>query len=743
MSALLYYQVAVPSPLRRLFDYLPPADIATTLSPGMRVRVPFGGRSVVGILISHGATSLVPDAKLKPIIEVLDSAPLVPPALLQLYLWAADYYQGPPGEALAAALPALLRRGGALPQATETRWQLTIHGRGLSPTALRRAPRQRQILQLLQPPGEPGSPLPRLTTAALVAAGGTNTALRELCRKGLVETVDIAIAEANAGAIELLAEDHLTLHPDQSAALAAIDLHGYRSYLLQGETGSGKTEVYLQAIEKILRYGRQALVLVPEIGLTPQTLRRFDNRFRCPIAVIHSGLSDRERLQAWRAAANGTAGVIIGTRSAVFTPLRNPGILIVDEEHDPSFKQQEGFRYSARDIAVMRANREGVPIILGSATPSLESLRNCTLGRYRRLVLRGRPGSARQPSWQLVDIRKIGLRSGFSAALIEAMARELASGHQVLVFLNRRGFAPTLLCHDCGWVAACPGCDSRLTLHRANPSLLCHHCEYREPIPSHCPVCHSSALRYLGQGTERGEEVLAALFPAIPVIRVDRDSTRRKAAMTDVVERVDSGAPCILVGTQILAKGHHFPGVTLVAIVDADNGLFSPDFRAIERMGQLLIQVAGRAGRGSQPGTVVLQSHHCDHPLITLLTQRGYPAFAEQLLAERRLAALPPFTAMALIRGEAKAPDDVIALLRHARARCSQLQPPSPDLRYLGPVPAPLEKRNGRYRYQFSITAANRARLQRLLAVLGEELAKSPLARRVRWSIDVDPQDTQ
>ncbi|MGK2913669.1 MAG: primosomal protein N' [Porticoccaceae bacterium] len=743
MSAPLFYQIAVPSPLRRLFDYLPPAEVTATLLPGLRVRVPFGRRTLIGVVVSNSATSAIAAAKLKPIAEVLDPTPLLPPALLQLYLWAASYYQTPPGEALAATLPVLLRQGNLLPPGSELHWQLTTHGLGLAPAALQRSPRQHQILQLLQPGTEPGTTPPRLTAAALDTAGIARTALRELIKKGLVEAVQIPAEHAAFDTTALLAEDHLSLHPDQQTALAAINLHGYHSYLLQGETGSGKTEIYLQAIEKILRYGRQALVLVPEISLTPQTLRRFRNRFQCPIAVIHSGLTDRERLQAWHAAANGTAGVVIGTRSAVFTPLRNPGILIVDEEHDPSFKQQDGFRYSARDVAVMRANREGIPIILGSATPALESLHNCEQGRYQRLILRGRPGPARQPRWQLVDIRKTGLQGGFSAVLIAAIRQELDSGNQVLVFINRRGFAPTLLCHDCGWIAACLRCETRLTLHRTDPGLLCHHCEYRQTIPHQCPHCHSKALRYLGQGTERGEDVLAALFPQTPVIRVDRDSTRRKTAMADVVERMDAGAPCILVGTQILAKGHHFPGVTLVAIVDADSGLFSPDFRALERMGQLLVQVAGRAGRGSQPGTVMLQSHHCDHPLITLLTQRGYPAFADHILAERRLAGLPPFAAMALIRAEDAMPDSAIALLRHARALCGRIQPASPEFRYLGPVPAPLEKRNRRYRYQLYITALSRTQLQRLLAVLAEELEASPLPRRVRWSIDVDPQDTQ
>lgn len=748
MPANLYYQVAVPSPLRRLFDYLPPAkDPTSLLPPGVRVRVPFGRRTAIGMIVAHSNSSALADHQLKHIAEVLDRSALLSPTLLGVCRWAADYYQTPVGEALATVLPALLRQGAALPVRTEQRWRLTTHGLGLPPDALRRAPRQQRLLQLLQPgDGEPA----QRSTEALTQVGVSRATLRLVAGKGLIEAMTVVVATHSAqtgaqvafDAAELLAEDPLELYPEQQTALAAIELHGYHSYLLQGETGSGKTEVYLQAIEKILRYGRQALVLVPEIGLTPQTLRRFRQRFRCPVAALHSGLTDRERLQAWQDAASGRAGVVIGTRSAVFTPLLRPGILIVDEEHDASFKQQDGFRYSARDVAILRASREGIPIVLGSATPSLESLHNCAQGRHRRLSLRSRPGTARAPDWQLVDMRRLNFRGGFSTPMLTAIKRELDGGNQVLVLLNRRGFAPTLRCHDCGWIANCVRCTSRLTVHHTSPGLLCHHCEYREAIPDQCPLCFSAHLQHLGHGTQRGETVLAALFPDVPIIRVDRDSTRRKTAMTQVVDAVERGAPCILVGTQMLAKGHHFPGVTLVAIVDGDHGLFSADFRATERMGQLIVQVAGRAGRGDRPGTVVLQSHHCDHPLVTTLTQQGYPAFAKLLLAARQLAALPPFRALALVRAEAETPTLAAELLRQCREFCQGLYPPSPHLGYLGPLPAPLEKRAGRYRYQFAITADSRPQLQQLLTRASHFLEELALARKLRWSIDVDPQDT-
>ncbi len=729
-----FYQVAVPSPLRRRFDYLPPDNNSTPLAIGVRVTVPFGRRQVVGVIVGNSDRSDFPTAKLKPIVAVLDEEPLLPSALFQLFLWAADYYQHPVGEALAAALPTLLRRGEPPPHATELRWQLTTHGRGLPADGLRRAPRQRQLLQLLQSAS---------ATAEDIAAAGVNRdAVRALVKKGLIEQIEVTVGAPPAEIPEkLLAQQHLPLYPDQQAALDKLELHGYRSYLLQGETGSGKTEVYLQAIEKVLRYGRQALVLIPEISLTPQTLQRFRARFAVPVAALHSGLTDRERLHAWNDARTGRAGIVVGTRSAVFTPLLRPGIIVVDEEHDPSFKQQEGFRYSARDVAVMRASREGIPVVLGTATPSLESLHNCHLGRYTQLLLRGRPGAARLPGWQLLDLRGAPLQTGFTAPLIAAIGRELTAGNQVLVFLNRRGFAPTLMCHDCGWAAHCTRCDVRLTVHRTLRALLCHHCEHREPIPGQCPTCHSPQLLCLGQGTQRSEETLSALFPDIPVLRVDRDSTRAKQAMSTLAEQVNSGAPCILVGTQILAKGHHFPGVTLVAILDADSGLFSPDFRATERMGQLIIQVAGRAGRGHQPGTVILQSHHCEHPLIAALTQNGYPAFAAMLMAQRRAAQLPPLRNMALLRAEAHHPGDGLNLLHACRRYCEQHLPADQTRQYGGPWPAPLEKQRGRYRFQFVIGNDDRGELQRLLTGLAAHMEQQPGARKARWSIDVDPQD--
>jgi len=730
-SAIL--RVAVPSPLRRLFDYLWPADLGPLPAPGCRVLVPFGRRKVVGMVVEVTDHSDFHLSKLKPVTQLLDSQPLLPESMLQLCKWAAGYYQHPIGDALGTALPALLRKGEAVPEQRHTYWQLTPHGKGLPASALARAPRQQQVLQHLQQ-------YRTASRADFQPLGITLTVLRQLEQKGLIEAVSTPLLQSSEP-VELLSETPLPLYPQQQHALDAIELHNFHCYLLDGETGSGKTEVYLQAIEKVVRYGRQALVLIPEISLTPQTLSRFQARFNCSVVVLHSGLTDRERALGWNAARTGQAAIIIGTRSAIFTPLHKPGLLIVDEEHDNSFKQQDGFRYSARDLAVIRASREEIPLILGSATPSLESLHNCQQQRYTRLILSQRPGSAQQPRWQTVDIRQHRLSAGYSRELIEAMQQQLNDGNQVLVFLNRRGFAPTLSCHQCGWIANCYRCEARLTVHRHINRLLCHHCEYQQAIPNSCPDCHSAQLQCIGQGTERSEETLEALFPQYPVIRVDRDTTRRKQAMQAMVDRVNSGEPCILLGTQMLAKGHHFPNVTLVAILDADGGLFSADFRAPEKMGQLITQVAGRAGRGDKPGTVILQSHHCDHPLIASLVQRDYRSFSDMLLAERHLAQLPPFRHMALLRAEAADGQAAAEFLQYARQCAEHLLPASPDTGYLGPLPAAMEKRNGRFRHQLSITCRERPRLQQLMSPLSVMLEQSSLGAKVRWSVDIDPQD--
>jgi primosomal protein N' (replication factor Y) len=510
-------------------------------------------------------------------------------------------------------------------------------------------------------------------------------------------------------------------------------------FLLEGITGSGKTEVYLDAIQAALEKKQQALVLVPEISLTPQLTQRFQARFDRPIAILHSQLTDKQRLDAWLAAREGEADIVIGTRSAITAPLPRLGLIVVDEEHDSSFKQQEGFRYSARDLAVMRGHIENIPVVLGSATPSFETLHNVYQGRYQHLKLQSRHGNARLPTLKVIDLRSQPLVDGLSLELREQMKRHLDQGNQVILFINRRGFAPTLLCHDCGWIARCQRCDSHMTLHQAKNKLRCHHCGAERRAESACPSCQGTSLIPVGEGTERVESSLNQLFPDNKVIRIDRDTTRRKGSLESILQDVHGGEARILVGTQMLAKGHHFPNVTLVGILNIDQGFFSVDFHALEKTAQLIVQVAGRAGREEKPGTVMLQTHYPDHPLLQTLLNAGYDEFARQAMVEREQANLPPYSYMALLRAEAVDARQPIEFLQEAKAMAQQHE--TANVEFWGPLPSPMEKRAGRYRAQLFIQSLDRAALHRLLAPWIRALEKSRLGRKVRWSIDVDPVD--
>lgn len=759
----LILSLALPTPLRRRFDYLAPLDMSEhshDWQPGQLFRVPFGSQSMIALLLEVKHNTDVPLEKLRPATEWLGTEKALDEEQLSLCLWAADYYQYPIGEAISTALPALLRQGQWQKTHMESHYRLTTEGKGLPESALKRAPKQAILLALLQQ----HSNLSRSEIDALEISSSTIKALIEkrlievyIPEKNLpghshMETGDVAkkdsIKPEDADSLlrmteknNFLKEKPLELNPEQRDALNQIQPKSFATYLLDGTTGSGKTEIYLQAIERCLADGKQALVLVPEIGLTPQTLSRFLRRFNLPIAALHSGLNDRERLDAWMDAKSGKAKIIIGTRSAIFTPLQNPGMIIIDEEHDLSFKQQEGFRYSARDLAVVRAQKLDIPLIIGSATPSLESLHNAQQGRYHHLRLTSRAGNAKPPQIHLLDIRGQQLNEGLSLLTLDSIHKTLNKNEQVLVFLNRRGYAPTLECQDCAWMADCRYCDARMTLHHSPHHLHCHHCDHQRAAPKQCPNCKSFRLQPLGQGTERSEETLREIFPNTPIIRIDRDVTRKKNAFDRLLEPVHKGEACILVGTRMLAKGHHFPKVTLVVILDADAGLFSTDFRGIERMGQLLLQVAGRAGREEKAGNVIIQSLHVDHPWLQTLTQAGYHAMATLLLAERQRQNLPPYRHLALLRAESKRPELATDFLRNALKLAQFIQPPSTDLHYLGPLPAMMEKRGDRFRYQLHINCNQRKTLQHLLSQLAIKLESGKLNASVRWSIDVDAQD--
>ncbi len=657
-------RLALPTPLRRLFDYLPPQGVdIKNLIPGVRVRVPFQSRNLVGILTAVVSETTIPLAKLKHAEEILDAEPVLTSDIYALCEWAANYYHYSLGEVMASALPVALRRGKPL---------------------------------------ESKKKLPACSEQRQTA---------------------------------------LVLNEEQESALQAILAaeNKFNVFLIDGVTGSGKTEVYLHAIDHMLQAGKQTLVLVPEISLTPQTIERFRARFPVPIAALHSSLSDGDRLRAWLAARSGEAKIVIGTRSAIFTQFQQLGLIIVDEEHDPSFKQQDRFRYHARDMAVMRANQNNIPIVLGSATPSLESLLNAERGRYQLLNLPVRAGGALMPTFRMIDVRQKKMEEGLSDELMQAMREQLAAGNQVMLFLNRRGFAPVLFCGQCGWIAGCKRCDARLVYHRSPQELRCHHCDARMKLPKTCEDCGDPNIEPVGLGTQRVEEILHQHFSEIPVIRVDRDSIKGKDALDELLAQIHQEQPSILLGTQMLAKGHHFPQVTLVGIIDADSGLFSADFRAAEQMGQLLMQVSGRAGRAEKPGTVMIQTRCPDHPHLQKLIHEGYPAFARELMHERAQFLLPPYSYFAVFRAEAysnKLAESFLDKIKEIGAGISNV------VSMMGPVPAYMTKKKGLHCQHLLVKSDKRNVLQSYLAHILQKIEELPGKNTVKWVLDVDPVDS-
>ena len=724
MPAVL--RVALPLPLPTLFDYLPPAD--GMAEAGSRVLVPFGRGKLVGVVVAREAGSSLENRRLKQVTRLLDDSPLLDRELMQSLAWAADYWLGAPGEAYANALPLALREARPLPAIGEEYWSLTLAGRSAHDAGSRRGGSRALLAELAG-------------KVALSAQGlnerlpGWRAAARRLAAAGLIEH-----SEQPPAGTDIAHSPTPRLSEEQQQAVNAVadSLGRFQPFLLDGVTGSGKTEVYLALIEQVLAQGRQALLLVPEIGLAPQTVRRLRERLGVAVEVLHSNLSEGDRARAWLRARVGSARVVLGTRSAVFTPLPHAGLIIVDEEHDSAYKQQDGFRYHARDLALVRARALGVPVLLGSGTPSLESLANAQAGRYRTLHLRARPGATRPPQVQIIDMRAQRLEHGLSPALLAAVAETVARGEQALVFRNRRGYAPVLLCHSCGWHAQCARCERPLTLHAGRRQLLCHHCDYRQRLPPACPACGAGDLKPQGQGTERLEEALLAQFPEVPVLRVDRETTRRRDAFEQVLAGLQDDRPAILVGTQMLAKGHDLPNLTLVAIAGVDEGLHSVDFRAGERLAQLVVQVAGRAGRARKAGRVLLQTHQPQHPLLRGLLAHGYAAAARELLEERRQIQLPPYSHQVLLRADAPMREHVDTFLAQAHAALPQA---GIALQVAGPMPAPMPLRAGRHRGQLLLESASRPSLHGMLRGWQRALLALPSARRVHWSLDVDPID--
>lgn len=724
-------KVALDVPLDTLFDYL---DGGFKVAVGQRVIVSFGPRKQVGIVAAIADSSEFAPEKLKPILKAFTDEPPLDVELFRLLKFCADYYQYPFGQALLSVLPIRLRQTNPAQARKQFAYQLTEVGRSAGVEAIPpRSAVQRRVYVALLEHGELGE-------SALAELSGTwRKAIQALEEAGWVQSREIL---AGPAALTEVAPAP-ALNAAQSQAVEAIrqDAQRFRPWLLHGITGSGKTEVYIRLLQQILsQTDGQALVLVPEINLTPQLEARFRSRLpQYPLVALHSNLGESERLQNWRLAQSGQARIVIGTRLAVFTPLPQLRMVIIDEEHDASYKQQDSMRYHARDVAMVRARDLDIPIVLGSATPALESWHNALTEKYSLLSLTERAVEAsRLPEVRCIDTSRVELQDGLAPQLIAAMRERLERGEQSLLFINRRGYAPVLLCSACHWIAPCPRCSARLVVHLRRGRLSCHHCGHEEKMLRQCPSCGNADLRPTGHGTQRLENTLAAIFPSARILRVDRDSMRSKHALTDMMTAMHASDIDILVGTQMLAKGHDFPNLTLVGVIDTDSALFSPDFRAAERLFAQLMQVAGRAGRADKPGEVLIQTTFPEHPLFHALRQQEYAAYADTLLQERSQTQFPPFSYMALLKAEANQYSLVERFLEEAAQLARELDTTGEVMVY-DPLRPQMERLKGQERGQLLLQATNRQPLQRMLRAWTSQLRGNPLGSKVRWAVDVDP----
>jgi primosomal protein N' (replication factor Y) len=716
-----FLRVAIDLPLPRLFDYR--CNEASQDDVGLRVVVPFGNKKAVGIIVEVVATSDQPLDKLRAAERILRDMPALSQDWLALARFCSNYYQRPLGEVIHAALPPRLRSAKPLP-APECWYALTESGAAALAALPARSRTRRALLERLA-----ANPAAAAELAGL--SKGTPKLLREWLAAGWIRSIGAPRA----------APGFVAMHPltaEQEQAVAAVsESAAFRVFLLYGITGSGKTEVYLHAIARALARGKQALVLVPEIALTPALESAVRSRFPgARITVQHSGMPEMERVRGFLDAQTGDVDIVLGTRLAVFVPLPRLGLLVIDEEQDASFKQQESLRYSARDVGILRAREAGVPVVLCSATPSLETWHHAGSGRYALLALTRRAyAGAALPAVRLIDTGVHAPREGLTEPLEQAIAARLERGEQTLLFLNRRGYAPVLACGQCGWVSGCPRCSTRLVVHLKDRQLRCHHCGHGAPIARVCPECGNLDLAPIGRGTQRLEASLAERFPAARILRIDSDTTRARGKLEGLYRRIESGEADILVGTQILAKGHHFERLTLVGVVNADTGLFSANYRAPERMFQQLEQVAGRAGRAELPGEVLIQTRYPRHPLYQALARHDYEGYASLLLEERRQAGFPPFIFEAALRAEAGQTESTLRFLREAIELAPQERD---DVTIFDPSPMTIERIAGKSRAQLVVQSPSRARLQPFLAQWSAALHAGRFPG-VRWHIDVDP----
>ncbi|NVK30587.1 MAG: primosomal protein N' [Gammaproteobacteria bacterium] len=700
-------KVAVPAPLRQLLDYAANAPIAI----GTRVLVPLGRRQCVGVVLAHADDSEYDELKLA---QPLDEEPALSPTQLHAIARLADYVHAPIGEVVQSALPVALR------DAKQTLWQSEIDYRPLEVPA-QRAKRQCEVYAKI--------------TAKLAIDEADKAIVRQLIKNQCIEPFEqrakTYLTEAPA------VEPSPPLTNEQQSVLAALtNGDQFAVHLLEGVTGSGKTRVYIEWLQRIIQQGKQTLLLVPEISLTPQTYDRLQKALGVKVAWQHSGMTDAERLRHWRAAKQGEARLLVGTRSSVFAELPELGAIVIDEEHDSAYKQQDGLRYSAKTMAILRAQALKIPVVLGSATPSLETLQQASQGQYQHLRMTERATGSAMPSMQLVDMRPITPIAGLSPLSIEAIRRSLANDEQCLIFINRRGYAPTYYCETCGHVVGCHRCDARMTVHHRANRLKCHHCSHEQPLPTQCPSCQSVDVRLLGHGTERISEELSSVFDQVPVVRIDRDSASTNNKLKALLAQAQTGDPMILVGTQMLAKGHDFAKLSTVVVIDADQSLLSQNLRAAEELAQTLTQVAGRAGRSLTKGRVLIQTRTPDHSLLRDLIHRGYQGASQTLLEERKIVGFPPYRRMAAIRTEstdAKAALGVLDTLAH------YLEAHSESVDILGPAPSLMWRRQGRFRGQILLLSDTPNPLHKTLRYAESALDHWKEAKKVRWHIDVDP----
>jgi len=727
-------QVAVPRPIYYALSY---RTSDSTIQAACRVRVPLGHTEVTGLVIKVQADT-GHDAIQKPlknIIRCLDTEPLFDSHLLNLLCWCQRYYHAAIGEIIFTALPVSLRKTRQVPRIKT--WQLTPLDQAQDIGLLNRAKKQKQLIKALLE-----TPLLSEHQCKQLLGSGYRNILNALQKKAWIESSERPAFQAVSPQRDTHFQPKLTLTDEQQHSVEQFKHWAEdkqpKPILLHGITGSGKTEVYLRMISDTILAGQQALILVPEIGLTTQLIDRFQNFFpQQHIATLNSSIARMTRLSHWITVKSGDADIIIGTRSAVFAAFKDLGVIIIDEEHDMSFKQHEGFRYHARDLAVKRAYDLKIPIVLGSATPALESLYNSQQGKYHYLHLSRRPGTRTSPDVLVQSTHGAPLRAGLSEPLLSEIKHTLQHEQQVMLFLNRRGFAPILLCQQCGWQAQCRDCDSNMTLHAKIQTLRCHHCGYEEVAKQCCPDCQSMQLDIQGQGTQRVEVALKGYFPNTAIIRIDRDTIRKKGQMDAKLAPIRDGKAAILLGTQMLAKGHDFPQVTLVGILDIDQSLFSTDFRAPERLAQLIIQVSGRSGRGKQKGKVLLQTSQPKHPLLVTLLSQGYLSFANDLLAQRQLWKFPPYSYQALIRAESLEPDQALKFLTQVHSYFSDIN----GLTLMGPMPSLMERRAKWYRAQLLLVAQQRAVLHGAIDQQLHRISKIRKKGKLRWVVDVDPLD--